>query len=265
MTTTLLALSLGTGLAHADIYRVTVRGVVEFNGFTTGALAGIPAGSPAVTQFDVDSAVFLDSTALPGRVRAYDIIPSTFSFTMGNTRVALRSGFAARFGIRNNDPRADGFFLTQGLENPTLLPLDIGTAQTHGVTFSRTFGSIPPVGNDPTLQSLNIAGAVGFWQMENLSVFDYSVQRNEVVVPVVLDYQSLRITRVCGPSDVAGTGQTAGADGELTADDVIVFISWFVAGDARADVGRAGQLPGRDGELTADDVIVFIAAFTAAC
>jgi hypothetical protein len=69
----------------------------------------------------------------------------------------------------------------------------------------------------------------------------------------------------CGPSDVAGPGQQPGADGELTADDVIVFISWFVAADARADVSGPGQQPGADGEFTADDVIVFISRFVVGC
>ena len=69
----------------------------------------------------------------------------------------------------------------------------------------------------------------------------------------------------CGASDVAGSGQAVGADGELTADDIIVFIGWFVANDARADVASSGQQPGGDGEFTADDVILFINRFIAGC
>jgi hypothetical protein len=34
----------------------------------------------------------------------------------------------------------------------------------------------------------------------------------------------------CGPSDVAGPGQTPGSDGQLTADDIIVFLNKFFAG-----------------------------------
>ncbi len=34
----------------------------------------------------------------------------------------------------------------------------------------------------------------------------------------------------CGPSDVAGPGQTPGSDGQLTADDIIVFLNRFFAG-----------------------------------
>ncbi len=71
--------------------------------------------------------------------------------------------------------------------------------------------------------------------------------------------------RPCTPSDIAGSGQSIGADGELTADDIIVFIGWFVGGDTRADVGRAGQIRGADGEFTADDVIVFVQAFVQGC
>jgi hypothetical protein len=69
----------------------------------------------------------------------------------------------------------------------------------------------------------------------------------------------------CGPSDVAGPGQVIGADGQLTADDIIVFIGWFFASDARADVAGAGQTAGADGQFTADDIILFINRFFAGC
>lgn|GEM_PF-4071887 len=59
-------------------------------------------------------------------------------------------------------------------------------------------------------------------------------------------------------ADVAGSGQTVGPDGERTADDIVVFINWFTAGDLRADVAGAGQSAVPDGELTADDLIVFV-------
>jgi uncharacterized membrane protein len=69
----------------------------------------------------------------------------------------------------------------------------------------------------------------------------------------------------CGPSDVAGAGQVMGADGQLTADDIIVFVGWFFAADARADVAGAGQTVGADGQFTADDIILFINRFFAGC
>jgi hypothetical protein len=69
----------------------------------------------------------------------------------------------------------------------------------------------------------------------------------------------------CTRSDVAGPGLSDGADGELTADDIIVFINWFSAGDARADFSGPAQVPVPDGEFTADDILVFISRFSAGC
>lgn len=69
----------------------------------------------------------------------------------------------------------------------------------------------------------------------------------------------------CGASDIAGPGQSAGADGELTADDIIVYLNAFFAGDPIADVAGPGQDPNADGEFTADDIIVFLNRFFAGC
>ena len=69
----------------------------------------------------------------------------------------------------------------------------------------------------------------------------------------------------CSLSDVAGAGPSLRADGELTADDIIVFIRWFVGGDTRADIARSGQQPTPDGEFTADDIIFFVSRFAAGC
>jgi GH15 family glucan-1,4-alpha-glucosidase len=66
-------------------------------------------------------------------------------------------------------------------------------------------------------------------------------------------------------ADIAGPGPSDGADGELTADDVILFISRFTASDARADIAGPGPTLGADGEFTADDIILFINRFTAGC
>jgi len=69
----------------------------------------------------------------------------------------------------------------------------------------------------------------------------------------------------CGRSDIAGPGLSVGFDGETTADDIILFVSWFTSGDLRADFSRPGLIPEPDGELTADDVITFIGFFTISC
>jgi hypothetical protein len=69
----------------------------------------------------------------------------------------------------------------------------------------------------------------------------------------------------CGASDIASPGPIAGADGEVTADDIILYVSWFTSGDARADVAGPGPTAGSDGEFTADDLILFINRFVSAC
>jgi hypothetical protein len=52
----------------------------------------------------------------------------------------------------------------------------------------------------------------------------------------------------------------------LTADDIIVFLNRFFAGDLASDVSGPGQnTTAIDGELTADDIIVFLNRFFAGC
>ncbi|MCU0688204.1 MAG: hypothetical protein MUE97_00450 [Phycisphaerales bacterium] len=69
----------------------------------------------------------------------------------------------------------------------------------------------------------------------------------------------------CTPSDVAGPNQSIGADGQLTADDIIVFLGWYFADDARADIAGANQSTTPDGQRTADDIIVFLGRYFAGC
>jgi hypothetical protein len=65
-------------------------------------------------------------------------------------------------------------------------------------------------------------------------------------------------------ADIAGPGQSLGGEGSLTADDIIVYLNAFFAGDLlTADVAGSGQSPTPDGTLTADDIIVFLNAFFA--
>lgn len=69
----------------------------------------------------------------------------------------------------------------------------------------------------------------------------------------------------CGLSDVAGPNQSTGADGALTADDIIVFLGWYFASDARANVAGPNQSTDPDNVLTADDIIVFLSRYFAGC
>ncbi|MCU0689303.1 MAG: hypothetical protein MUE97_06145 [Phycisphaerales bacterium] len=77
--------------------------------------------------------------------------------------------------------------------------------------------------------------------------------------------QFVGATLACGPSDVAGANQSVGADGQLTADDIIVFLGWYFASDVRADVAGPNQSTIPDLQFTADDIIVFLSRYFAGC
>jgi hypothetical protein len=70
----------------------------------------------------------------------------------------------------------------------------------------------------------------------------------------------------CGRADVAGLGGSGGPDGQLTTDDLIVFLGAFFGGNtAVADLAGLGGGSTPDGQLTADDLIAFLNAFFAPC
>lgn len=66
-------------------------------------------------------------------------------------------------------------------------------------------------------------------------------------------------------ADVASANQFPEPDGNLTADDIIVFLNWFFRGDERADVAGPNQATNPDGSFSADDIIVFLNRYFAGC
>ena len=67
-------------------------------------------------------------------------------------------------------------------------------------------------------------------------------------------------------ADVAGVGGIAGGDGQLSADDVIVYLGAFFRGDTSiADLTNLGGAGGPDGVISADDLIAFLSAFFTGC
>jgi glucose/arabinose dehydrogenase len=83
---------------------------------------------------------------------------------------------------------------------------------------------------------------------------------------LIVDYNGSSVYRVAPNAniprlaDVAGSGQTIGADGQLTADDLIVYINWYFAGAPEADVGGPASR-WVDQQVTPDDIILFIHEF----
>ncbi|HYD01318.1 MAG TPA: GC-type dockerin domain-anchored protein [Phycisphaerales bacterium] len=269
LTPTLAVVCAAAPTVLAAPVRVTVMGTVEYNSFNSGTFAQsvAPAGSPVVMTIELDSTDYLDSPNLPGITRGFRFGPEDFSLRIADAQTTLAAGGPqAYFVLRNDDPRVDGVFISQGTDIDTQVPLAI-TPVGFGIAFQRTFDGAPPPPStdpDPTFTSLELTEAVGSWGLENLSAYHMAVQQNEVVVPMGIGYETLTIELLCA-ADVGGTGGVAGADGSLDNNDFVVFIDWFFAADVRADRGSTGGVAGSDGAFDNNDFVVFIDQFFAGC
>ncbi|MBI1189939.1 MAG: hypothetical protein GC200_04565 [Tepidisphaera sp.] len=218
----------GIAAAEPDV-RVVVTGVVERNDFISGTYFGVPVGAPVTMTIDLDSTDYLDSPSLPGVTRGYRFYPNTFSLTIGNVTRSLRTSpvLPAYFVVRNDDPRADGFFISQGTDIDTEIPLDM-IPNNYGIAFLRTFNSIPtnPPGPDPTLHSVNILDALGSWGYDNLSVFNMNIQRGEGSTPLIMDYQTITISLIPPPCN-----PDVNQDGVADQGDVDYLINVIAGGE----------------------------------
>lgn len=243
----------GAAIAHAETVRVIVTGQVESNGFASGTFAGIPSGAPVTMTIDLDSTNYLDSAALPGRTRGYRFYASTFSLRIGAVTTTLTPSAIGYFVVRNDDPRVDGFFISQGTDIDTMVPLQM-TPANYGIAFSRTFNNpLPAPALDPTLPSVDILDAVGTWGFDNISSYNFTVERNEIVTPMILEYQTitLAVLSPC-PSCAADFDQ----DGGVTGADVAAFFVEYETGSTCADVDQ-------DGGITGSDVAAFFTRYEA--
>jgi hypothetical protein len=152
---------------------------------------------------------------------------------------------------------------------------------TSGATDTRTFpslvrtgetvsGGVVPVsktliyqGSHNNLEGLTLGPRLGPGRYALLAVTDDGGTSDPLSTNRLVSFEISGVA--CSASDVAGANQSVGGDGELSADDIIVFLSWYFAGDVRGDVAGANQAPGRDGQWTADDIIVFLGRYFNGC
>ena len=121
---------------------------------------------------------------------------------------------------------------------------------------------------DPSAQFLCSSSTVQWRSACNLCTVDvfgtpvtFSISGN-LMIRVVVDRNIHR----CTVADVAIVGGGAGFDGLLTADDVILFLSAFFAGNTGiSDLASLGGATTPDGELTVDDIVAFLGAFFGGC
>lgn len=70
----------------------------------------------------------------------------------------------------------------------------------------------------------------------------------------------------CNAADVASLGGNLVPDGQLTADDIVAYLSEFFSGNlAIADIASLGGNPGADGQITPDDLVYFLSKFFSPC
>lgn len=264
---TLALIAFSTSTALAAGVRVTVTGSVESNAFPangTNTFGGILAGSPVTLTLELDSTQFLDSPNLPGRTRGYVIQPGTMRLTAGTASATRLENTPAYFVLRNNDPRVDGFFLSQGTDIDTSIPLQMIPAG-FGVQFSRTFDiNTPAPTPDDSLTSLNILDALGSWQFNDISSYNFAVGIGEFNLPMILAYESITIATLC-PADLDDGSGTGASDGAITIDDLLYFLGAFETGSAEADLDNGSGTNTPDGGVTIDDLLFFLTRFEGGC
>ncbi len=179
-----------TAFAGGAIVQVDMYGTVVFNGTSGSPLGGVTAGQLAHTSFTVDSTLFTDS--IPGVVRAYDVMAGSFSLSFsGGASVGLAG--PAHFGVRNNDPGVDGFFLSDNTSSFGGVAL---SQSPYREDFHATYGS-------SLLSSVDILGALGTYNFTGLTVFGYNLwQTFPDNVRMDIDYDHMTISQVPTPAGI---------------------------------------------------------------
>jgi len=158
--------------AIAETYNVEIIGMVEFNLINDGPFAEVMTGDEVLIEFTLDSEAYLDSETYP--TRGYVIDMMSYWLHMGAVTVGLQEpypdGMIPYFVLRNNDPAVDGFFISNGVDWPSSLPVnEMGGIDPY-------FGSVFSVGyGEETLDSLEIADAVGTYDYDGLTNFYFGV------------------------------------------------------------------------------------------
>ena len=159
--------------AQAAMVQVEVTGTVEWNFLRAFPLDQANAGDPVTMTFQIDSDVFTNSATFP--TRGYDIVPDSYSFTAGVATVGLLDPYPAGqtpyFVLRNNDPVADGFFVSSNnVDWPWPgLPTDTfgfcGWIESH---HDVSYGEF-------VLDSLDILDALGTYDYDGLTRFYFNL------------------------------------------------------------------------------------------
>jgi hypothetical protein len=155
--------------ASAALVDVEMTGSVEWNFLRSFPMNQANTGDPVTIKFQVDSDNYMNSPNYP--VRGYVIDRESFLWTGGPASVGMTPsdpyGRVPYFVIRDNDPLADGFFISNGnIDWP--FP-GIETTQNG---FCGGVEAHMDIGYDETpLNSLDILEAAGTYDFDHLTRF----------------------------------------------------------------------------------------------
>ncbi len=184
-----------TSSSADQLYDVTINGFMEFNQINAPPLGNVMTGETVTLSFQLDSGNFVDSMSFP--TRGYVIDQSSFVLDFsGGTSIGLENPFpmgeTPYFVIRDNDPAVDGFFLSNGTDFPSSLPLDqTGLIEQFGNNFAVSY-------TGDTLSSLDIADAEGFYDFDGLKSFNWTITDGPFDAAGLV-FSDLTITRVPEP------------------------------------------------------------------
>lgn len=193
--------------ADATPVLVEINGDVFSNQINPGVLGTVNPGETVTYSFLVDSTTFTDGF-FPTRGYDIDLASFNLSFSGGASIGAAPSfGGPAYFVLRNNDPAVDGFFISQGLDFPSGIPLDqAGVFGDFGAAFSAGY-------TGDTLDSFDILDAVGTYDFTGLTNFGMGIDDGPFEGVLGIDFSSMTISVVPAPSafallGLAGLGST---------------------------------------------------------
>lgn len=197
-------LALNADSARAETVQVSIRGTVEWNDVPVAPLNGINENDSVTMTFNVDSNNFVNNASFP--TRGYVIDQSSFQISFPSLNVGLQSPFPAGqtpyFCIRNNDPAVDGFFLSTDTAGFAGVPTDVaGQFGNFNDEFHVTYGGT-------TLSSLNILGAVGEYDFDGLTVFNWSLDDGPFN-PLGILFSDMTISVVPEPTSMGVIGLAA--------------------------------------------------------
>lgn len=109
-----------TTTASADLYKITITSTVEYNQIRDGIWGSVLPGDKVVESFLVDSEVFVNDDTYP--TRGYLIIEDSFEISIADIPTDFPVPYpydqTPYFVIRDNDPAADGFYLSSATDWP---------------------------------------------------------------------------------------------------------------------------------------------------